>query len=452
MVASALNLCFIGAIVINRKWPCLSSHGSFLKRGAIRCASYREDFQAVKQITPSELNIPLASQSSQPSPTDSKVSDAGADKRPVSESDAAMETSRKDGDLFGKASQALENMTLAQLAIYGGFIAGGLYLLESILNSFEVLPLLPETLQIVGVLYAIVFASRLFQGKPLSLTPSPVQAITELVERRGTLLQKTNLELPQDLDARVLATMEQLSRERDDAVNKLEVLRRRVADYARVVAEKEALEAVAVQLAQERDEAMSEVIALKQAVDAMSDRMRTVENTLQQELEPLKQGSQALETVALQLASERDFALKELSELKEELALAKLKEEEKTALESLASQLAGERDQANLEKERLEEILVKLPGTSAQKPGLSPEQEMFFKGRIDAVGVQFIDLLKPYDDQKEEVDKFVSHLVEEYGAPSEWTLDYLKRFLEESASELRKTSSSPSLPETGSPI
>lgn len=55
-----------------------------------------------------------------------------------------------------------------------------------------------------------------------------------------------------------------------------------------------------------------QVIALKQAVDAMSDRMRTVENTLQQDLEPLKQSSQALETVALQLASERDSALKEV--------------------------------------------------------------------------------------------------------------------------------------------
>lgn len=435
----------------------------------VRC-SYKEEQQALKQtsppFTPSELTLPLASQSSpspspsspfpssSPSPSPSPLpspSDHDTEAKPA---EAAVLPLKND-DLFSAASQTIEKMTVSQLALYGGLVAGGLYLVESILSSFDVLPLLPETLQIVGVLYTILLASRLFQGKPLSLTPSPVKAITELVERRGTMVQRTNLELPQDLDVRVLATMEKLSRERDDAVNKMENLRRRTADYARVVAEKEALETVAMQLAQERDEAMSEVIALKQAVDAMSDRMRTIEKTLQQELEPLKQSSRALETVALQLASERETALKELSELKEELALAKCKEEEKTALESVASQLAGERDQANSENERLKKILADLQTEVAPVPGLSPEQELFLKAHIDAAGLQFVDLAKPYEDQKEEIDKFVSHLVDEYGAPPGWTSEYLKRFLEESTSKSKtdlEISSSSSHSENESPL
>lgn len=429
------------------QWSSLSGRGSLWKPAAIRCASYKEDAQAVKQnvpsFTPSELTLPFASQAS-PFPRDPKLSERNS--KPISE-EGTMKSSQTDDDVVGKASRALEKMTVAQFAIYGGLIAGGLFLLDSILNSFEVLPLLPESLQIIGVLYAIFFARRFFQGKPLSLTPSPVRAIAEIVERRGSLVQTTNLELPQDLDARILATMEKLSRERDDAVNALEVLRRRVADYARVEAEKEALEAVAVQLAQERDEAMTEVIALKQAVDAMSDRMRTIETTLQQDLEPLKQNSQALESVALQLASERDSAMKELSELKDELALAKCKEEEKIALESLASELVEERDRANLENERLKEILASLPAASSEESGVSSQQELLLKQRINEAGVQFLSLGKPYDDQKEEVDKFVSSLAAEYGAPFEWTAEYLKRFLEESASKSTESPSSSSTPE-----
>ncbi|KAI5074329.1 hypothetical protein GOP47_0010290 [Adiantum capillus-veneris] len=451
MVVSSLSHCFSGALVIDKKGSSLGSHGSFRERGSILCASFKDEFQAVKQSStiPSELSLPLASQLPSSTAAADPNASSGKDNKPASQVD--MEASEKDTELLSKALQRLGKTTGVQLAIYGGLIAGGLYLVESLLNSFEVLPLLPETLQLVGVVYAILFGSRLFQGKPVSLMPSPVKAITELVDRKGTLVQKTNLKLPQDLDIRVVAKMEQLSRERDDAVNKLEALRRKVADYARIEAEKEALEAVAVQLAQERDEAMSEVVALKQAVDAMSGRMQIVENALQKELEPLKQSSEALETVALQLASERDSALKELSELKEELTLAKSKEEENNALESLASQLARERDQANLENEQLKEMSKSLPVADIQElVGSSPDQKLFLKKHIEAAGLQFIDPLKPYDDQKEEVEKFVSHLVEEYNAPSEWTLDYLKQILEDSSSKAQELSSSSSYQESGS--
>ncbi|KAH7432102.1 hypothetical protein KP509_07G008500 [Ceratopteris richardii] len=439
MEASALSHFFLGPLSISRKGTSVCRGFNLYNRIAISCASYKEDSQVTKQSiplsTPSVLDLPLASQSSQ-SPPESNERDV---KPAVG---AAGESSQSDAEILGTALRALGKTSSAQLAIYGGIIAGGIYLVESILNSFDGLPLLPETLQLVGVLYAIVLGSRLFQGKPVSLTPSPVKAIIELVDREGTLVQKTNLDLPQDLDVRIKARILQLSRERDEAVNKMKALERRVADFARVVAEKEALEAVAVQLAQERDEAMSEVIALKQAVDAMSDRMRNVENSLQSELEPLKRSSQALETVALQLASERDSALKELSDLKEQVNLSKYNEEEKAALESLALKLAAERDEANLENQRMKELLGKLSVAGKRDQGLSSEQEASLKERISASGMQFIDMSKPYEDQKEEVDKFVAHLVENYGAPAQWTEDYLKDILKDSSFKVQELQSS----------
>lgn len=420
--------------------PFLSlSRGS--QRNAIR-GSYKEDFQTLDKVsspfTPSELRLPSEDQ-----PAEAK----GSLKEETRAKDAFPGTTdrveaRPDGieyetlgDVISAAIKAVEGLTVAQLAIYGGVTAGGLYLMESILNSLEVLPLFSEAMQLIGVLYAVLLSSRIFQGKPLSFTPSPVKAIIDLVERGDTKIQRTSLTLPQDLDVQISAKLEKLAKERDDAVNEMEDLRRTAVNYARVVAEKEALEAVAMQLAKERDEAISEVTALKKAVDAMSDRMRAIEKMLEEELQPLKENTRALETVALQLASERDSALKEVSELREVVALAKGREEEKKALESLASQLAKEKDQALFENENLKKILANLQMPGAKPSGLDPEQEHFLKAHIGAAGPQHIDLDKQYDDQKDVVDKFVSHLVDEYGAPPDWTTEYVKQILDASRSE-----------------
>lgn len=45
------------------------------------------------------------------------------------------------------------------------------------------------------------------------------------------------------------------------------------------------------------------------------------------------------------------------------------------------------------------QILASLPAASSQESGLGPQQELFFKQRIDEAGVQFINLGKPYEDQ-----------------------------------------------------
>lgn len=463
MPAFALNQSFNTAFLLNPRSVILNGPSIPLlltvppspHHTRMRC-SYKEDFQTLDQMsapfTPSELRLPLGRQSSE----EAEASDEEGKPKEANTGtvDPVMASTKNEtvADVLNAAIKAMEGLTVAQLALYGGVTVAGLFILESILTSLEGVPLFPEALQLIGVLYTILLASRIFQGKSVNLTPSPVKAIMELVENGDSKFQRTNL--PQDLDIQVLATIEKIAKERDEAVNEMEDLRRMADKYARVVVEKEAVEAVAMQLAKERDEALSEVTALKQAVDAMSDRMRSIEKVLQQELEPLKQSTIALETVALQLASERDSALKELSELKEVVARAKLSEEEKIALQSLASQLAEERDQALSENKKLEKILEEIQTARAPVAGLSPEKESFLKASIGAAGSPYIDLDKQYDDQKEQVDKFVSHLVDVYGAPPGWTAEYVKQFLDFSASKTKtveKVTFSSSQPETEQP-
>ena len=83
----------------------------------------------------------------------------------------------------------------------------------------------------------------------------------------------------------------------------------------RVVAEKEALQAVAKQLSAERDEATAEVNALKVAVHSMTERMKSIEAMLEREVKELHHQNAALEGLALSLATERDGALAKVGRL-----------------------------------------------------------------------------------------------------------------------------------------
>lgn len=56
-----------------------------------------------------------------------------------------------------------------------------------------------------------------------------------------------------------------------------------------------------------------QVSALKDAIVAMTNRIKGIEEMLDQEVSQLKQQNQALETVSLQLAAERDAAVQEVS-------------------------------------------------------------------------------------------------------------------------------------------
>lgn len=95
----------------------------------------------------------------------------------------------------------------------------------------------------------------------------------------------------------------------------LEQLRAVGTQLGRVVAEKEALQAVAKQLSAERDEATAEVNALKVAVHSMTERMKSIEAMLEREVKELHHQNAALEVLALSLATERDGAVLKVGRL-----------------------------------------------------------------------------------------------------------------------------------------
>lgn len=103
---------------------------------------------------------------------------------------------------------------------------------------------------------------------------------------------------------------------------------------------------------------MAEVNTLKSAVKSMSDRMKRIEAMLEKEVGQLKSQNQALETVALQLAQERKVAMDETANLKAR------SESEKQALEEVALQLAQERDDALTELDNLRKVAANM-GSSA---------------------------------------------------------------------------------------
>jgi chromosome segregation ATPase len=208
--------------------------------------------------------------------------------------------------------------------------------------------------------------------------------------------------LPQDLDPTVVTAMEKLAEERDLAVNQVEEMKRKALEYARIVTEKQALETVALQLAEERDVAMSEVTALKSAVEMMTTRMAGIEQMLEREVGQLKVQNEALETVTLQLAQERDSALQEIAKLQEVVKSQARSETEKHALEEIALQLAQERDNALFELKNLKQMV----------PNLGPpamEQDPFIEARVQDAQSHLLG----EDVQKDKAEYTFAHIVED---------------------------------------
>lgn len=137
-------------------------------------------------------------------------------------------------------------------------------------------------------------------------------------------------------------------------------LKLQTSEYSRILAEKEALETVALQLAEERQMAMAEVNALKSSVEMMTERMKSIEEMLEREVGQLKTQNHALETVALQLAQERDIAYQEVASLQESIKKSKSDAEKQRALEEVAVQLAQERDNALSELESLKKFVANM--------------------------------------------------------------------------------------------
>ncbi len=386
------------------------------QRARIVKSSYQDELpvlqEKVRPLQPAELNLPL-----EMTPTSHETLHSGkgltasqmlGHGNPQQMKEALQAAKKKYGkptvsEALQEAKKHLGKDGLGKLALFGGVASVGVFLSGAVLTSLELLPLAPEALQTVGVAYSVLLASRLLQGKPAEFAVSPIKAVIELVDSGNVnKVQRTSLVLPQDLDPTVVTAMEKLAEERDLAVNQVEEMKRRALEYARIVTEKQALETVALQLAEERDVAMSEVTALKSAVETMTTRMAGIEQMLEREVGQLKVQNEALETVTLQLAQERDSALQEIAKLQEVVKSQARSEAEKHALEEIALQLAQERDNALFELKNLKQMV----------PNLGPpamEQDPFIEARVQGVQSHLLG----EDVQKDEAEYTFAHIVED---------------------------------------
>lgn len=210
----------------------------------VRCSMQEEKVNTTKKISQS-LDLPLQSMD------DTNIAEA------VSPEDV-KETLKAARAQFGRTSvtkalqdakQQLGKQGVAKLTLIGGAAAVGIFLSGALLSSLEVLPVVPEAMQAVGLAYSVVVASRVIRGSPEKFKVSPVRAVLEILEQGE---ERTNLVMPGGLDPSTVEAMERLARERDQAVNQVAEMK---AEYSQALAEKQALETVALQLAAERETA-----------------------------------------------------------------------------------------------------------------------------------------------------------------------------------------------------
>lgn len=325
-------------------------------------------------------------------------------------------------DALGAAAKAVETApvrTVGTVAAYTGVATIGTLMASSLLGSIDTLPIIPATMQAVGMAYCGLVTTRYFNGsRRLSLEPlSPMQAILEFVDGPSITLK-----------ANKKAEGSQLAVQKNELG--IQQLQQLGTQLGRVVAEKEALQAVAKQLSAERDEATAEVNALKVAVHSMTERMKSIEAMLEREVKELHTQNAALELLAGSLAIERDEAVVKVGEVEGQLVVVS---REKESIEALACDLILERDEAMAEVEELKRINSNLSEAAGSASGLTAQQEVFLKQQAKVARGKFVDVSKPYAQQREQVDEMVKHLVEEFGAPAGWTSEYIQRFLDSSA-------------------
>ncbi|EFJ14297.1 hypothetical protein SELMODRAFT_423707 [Selaginella moellendorffii] len=389
---------------VAQRYPALIFPSSLFRKPDARCAATGDDgFKA-----PDRAAVSSAASSSPDykpldlGPAELKLSlqdePAGKKKEEVRKLEVEGEIGASRTRILEEFRKGLKDKSAGELALYGGIAGVGLAIGGSVLSSLEVLPLVPEALQAVGVGYSILIAGRALKGKNnVLVATSPFKAISELVDSsENSRVQRTT-----DMDEAVVQALEKLAKERDAAVNKVEEMKQAASDFARLAAEKEALEAVAMELVKERDSAISEVSGLRKAVEAMQGRISSVEKALAQEVQQFRQQNEALEVLACQLATERDSALQEVARLKEMASQSERSEAEKQSLEAVALRLTEERDGALQELEQLKKASKKrnLSPLRASDSGLTPEQELFIKEKVRAARSQYIDISQGYDKQ-----------------------------------------------------
>ncbi|CAM6015436.1 unnamed protein product [Sphagnum balticum] len=152
--------------------------------------------EKVKPLQPGELNLPLEITPTSHETLHSRKGLETAAQMLGHGSRQQMKEALQAAKKYGKmtVSEALQEAKkhvgidgLAKLALFGGVASVGLLLSGAVLTSLEHLPLAPEALQIIGVVYSLLLASQLLQGKPAEFAVSPIKAVLELVDSANDL-------------------------------------------------------------------------------------------------------------------------------------------------------------------------------------------------------------------------------------------------------------------------
>lgn len=370
-------------------------------------------------------------------PSESEIQQKVLGKGPqaaVENASSAFSASVKDA--IKAATEAVENApvsTIGTFALYTGVATVGTFIASKVVGSIDGLPLVPGIMKIAGITYCTTVAMKYMSGMQSNVLhpTSPVRAVLDFVDAPPSeRFARAGIELPANVDPKVQQAMQQLVDQRNAAVKQVQDIRAASGDLTRLLAEKDALESVALQLAQERDSAMAELNTLRDSVESMTQRMRGIDEMLALEVKRLQEQNSALESVAFALASERDKAISELDGFR---VTSMARDEEKKALEILASELIQERDDALVQLEGYKKIVADISEAAGSSSGLTSQQEVFLKNRVRSIRSQFVDVTKPYEQQRDRVELLVAHLAEEYGAPPQWAMDYMKQFLKSSA-------------------
>ena len=210
------------------------------RRTQVAC-SYSEEFPVVKEKLnkKQELNLPLQPKKESKTATTNTSSASSEVKEALkaAKEKYGEETVTKN---LKEAKKKFGKQGVGKLMLFGGAATLGLILSGAVLTSLEVLPLVPEAMQAVGLAYSVLVASRVIQGKNQTFTMSPVRAVIEIIDvGKTSQKERTSLVLPEDLEEGVVVAMERLAMERDAAVNQAQQMKMQTSEVSRILAEKE---------------------------------------------------------------------------------------------------------------------------------------------------------------------------------------------------------------------
>eukprot|EP00270_Netrium_digitus_P001006 TRINITY_DN11122_c0_g1_i2.p1 TRINITY_DN11122_c0_g1~~TRINITY_DN11122_c0_g1_i2.p1 ORF type:complete len:277 (+),score=101.61 TRINITY_DN11122_c0_g1_i2:98-832(+) len=156
----------------------------------------------------------------------------------------------------------------------------------------------------------------------------------------------------------------------------------------------------------------------------MADRMREMEQMLQQEMQQMRMHNESLQEVARKLVSDREIAFKQMLEVQEQMEMEKI--EQLRAAEQIRKILVDERDLVLGELEDLRKMVSAMAEAERNSSGLTVKMEEFLKRTIEEKKPEFINSVQPVDHQAEGARALIQHMVEAYGAPESWSSHHLR--------------------------